>query len=75
MTQNDKMTSERARAEEEVRMRELARQFKDAVEEMGSFGISIDDLKELAEKFGSTKYTVKKCHPYFWFGNKVYVKC
>ena len=52
------MTAERARAEEEVRMKELARQFKDAVEEMGSFGISIDDLKELAEKFGSTKYTL-----------------
>lgn len=71
-------TVERRRADEEMKMKELARAFKKQVEEEGSFAISLKGfgyLKDLAEKAGSTKCTIKKNHPYFWFGDRVYVKC
>ena len=71
-------TAERRRAEEEMKMKELARAFKKQVEEEGSIAIGLKGfgyLKDLAEKAGSTKLTIKKGQPYFWFGNKVYVKC
>lgn len=71
------MTEERRRADEEVEMRKLARNFMKQVKEE-EFVISLNGfgyLKELALKAGSTKYTVKKGRPYFWFGDKVYVKC
>lgn len=75
--EENKMTEERKRADEEVEMRKLARNFMKRVNEEG-FAISLngfDYLKDLASKAGSTKYTFKKGHPYFWFGNRVYVKC
>ena len=71
------MTVERKRADEEVEMRKLARNFMKQVNEEGLL-ISLkgfDYLKDLALKAGSTKYTVKKGRPYFWFGESVYVKC